>query len=308
MENEVVEAKAYGIKKEDEKRMTSNLETILAEREILKDAYLDVIELEVSQENLHIFKALRLKVRTNRTSIEKWRVSQKDVFLKGGRFVDSKAKSEIIVNEDWEEKLYDAEKHFENIEIERLKALQLERQKRLSVYVEDADQRDLAKFEEDEFEAIFQMNKKSFEDNIEAEKKAEALRVETDRKEQEERERIAKENAKLKAEAEAREKQIEKERLEREKSAKIESDKLAKIEAEAKRLNDERIAKEKAEAEAEKTKIETELNKGDAEKVKDLIKDFQELKEKYTFKSAKNKKMYSDVGGLIDKTTNFINK
>ena len=308
MENEVVEAKAYGIKKEDEKRMTSNLETILAEREILKDAYLDVIELEVSQENLHIFKALRLKVRTNRTSIEKWRVSQKDVFLKGGRFVDSKAKSEIIVNEDWEEKLYDAEKHFENIEIERLKALQLERQKRLSVYVEDADQRDLAKFEEDEFEAIFQMNKKSFEDNIEAEKKAEALRVETDRKEQEERERIAKENAKLKAEAEAREKQIEKERLEREKSARIESDKLAKIEAEAKRLNDERIAKEKAEAEAEKTKIETELNKGDAEKVKDLIKDFQELKEKYTFKSAKNKKMYSDVGGLIDKTTNFINK
>ena len=96
--------------------------------------------------------------------------------------------------------------------------------------------------------------------------------------------------------------------MEREKSAKIESDKLAKIEAEAKRLNDERIAKEKAEAEAEKTKIETELNKGDAEKVKDLIKDFQELKEKYTFKSAKNKKMYSDVGGLIDKTTNFINK
>jgi len=57
MKNEVVEAKAYGIEKEDEKRMTSNLETILAEREILKDAYLDVIELDVSQENLHIFKS-----------------------------------------------------------------------------------------------------------------------------------------------------------------------------------------------------------------------------------------------------------
>jgi len=319
MKNEVVEAKAYGIEKEDEKRMTSNLETILAEREILKDAYLDVIELDVSQENLHIFKSLRLKVRTNRTSIEKWRVAQKDVFLKGGRFVDSKAKAEIIVNSDWEEKLYDAEMHFEKIEIERIKALQLERQERLSVYVEDADQRDLAKFADDEFEAIFQMNKKSFENKIESEKKAEDLRIETERKEQEEREKIAKENAKLKSEAEAREKQIEKERLEREKLAKIESDRLANIEAErvskeneAKKIQAkkerERISKAKIEAEAEKAKIEYELNKGDAEKVNDLIKDLQELKEKYTFESAKNKKMYSDVGGLIDKVTNFINK
>jgi len=54
--------------------------------------------------------------------------------------------------------------------------------------------------------------------------------------------------------------------------------------------------------------LEAELNKGDAAKVKDLIADLESLKTKYSFKSAKNKKMYSDVNLLIDKVINHIHK
>ena len=65
----------------------------------------------------------------------------------------------------------------------------------------------------------------------------------------------------------------------------------------------ERKAKEE-----EKARIEAELNKGDAAKVKDLIADLTFLKTKYSFKSAKNQKMYTDVYSLIDKVINHIEK
>jgi len=338
MNEELIKSETFGIEESKANELTKGLETILAEREVLKESYLDVIELEVVKENLSTFKELRLMIVKNRTKgIEKWHKQNKAFFLAGGRFVDAIKNKEIIVNKDWEEKLLSAEKHFENIEKERVEKLQNERVEKLSKYVEDADQRDLAKFEEDEFEAVFQMNKKTHDDRIAADKKAEKERVEAERKEQEERDRIAKENAKLKAEADAREKKIEAERIERERLAKIESDKQAKIEAErlakeneAKKIQAEKERKQKeaheielkkerertakieaeikAKEAAEETRLQNELKKGDSEKVKDLITDLKILKTKYKFKSKANNKMYSQVNELLDKTINHINK
>lgn len=136
--------------------------------------------------------------------------------------------------------------------------------------------------------------------------------------------RIAKRNAQLEIEAkEAREKaaavkaaadlKIKKEReaaqeklkLEREKAAKaskIEADKRAALEADiAKR------EKEKAEKEAaEKASIQAELSKGDAEKLDDIVCDIVSIKTKYSFKSDRYKKMYSDVNNLLDKVVEHI--
>lgn len=150
---------------------------------------------------------------------------------------------------------------------------------------------------------------------------------------EEEQERIKKENERLEKERIAREKEIE---AERKKQAdmlakqKAESDRLAKIEIEkAEKLRKEQEAilekerQEKAELKAkleakaeaerkakeeEKARIEAELNKSDATKVKDLIADITFLKTKYSFKSAKNQKMYADVCTLIDKVINHIEK
>lgn len=78
-----------------------------------------------------------------------------------------------------------------------------------------------------------------------------------------------------------------------------------------KKAEAERIAKEQAElkAIADKEALrQVELNKGDAEKVKELVDELGLLKEKYSFKSESNQKMYSEFGVLIDKTINHILK
>lgn len=97
----------------------------------------------------------------------------------------------------------------------------------------------------------------------------------------------------MKKEREAYEAKLKTERDERER---VQKELEAKAEA-------ERKAKE-----AEEARIQSELNKGDAAKVKDLIHDLETLKTKYSFKSAKNKKMYADVSVLIDKVINHIKK
>lgn len=243
-----------------------------------------------------------------------------------------------------EDNLKERENYFEIQEQKRLEALQNERAELLSKYVEDAHERDLVKFADDEFQALLQMKKKEQEDRIAAEKKAEEERIAKEKAEAEERERIRKENEQLRKEAEERERLA---KIEAEKRAKEEAERKAKEEAErkareekerkereayeaklkAEREEKERIereerakrekleaelkAKEDAEQKAkeeEAARLQAELNKGDAAKVKDLIADLDFLKTKYSFKSAKNTKMYADVSVLIDKVINHIEK
>jgi len=118
------------------------------------------------------------------------------------------------------------------------------------------------------------------------------IRIETERLEREEVERKAREEKERK-EWEAHESAL---RKEREAKEKVEAELKAKRETEAK-------------AEAERlANIEAELNKGDAAKVRDLVQDLESLKSKYQFKSQKNRKMYDNVGILIDKVIDFIRK
>lgn len=232
-----------------------------------------------------------------------------------------------------EDNLKERENYFEIQEQKRLEELQLERAEKLAPYVEDAHERDLAKFANDEFDALLAMKKKEQEDRIAAEKKAEEERMAKEKAEAEERDRIIKENEQLRKEAEEREKKA---KIKAEKIAKEERERQAKAEAEkkerekkerkereiyeaklkAEREEKERIkreleAKAKLERKAkeeEKARLEAELSKGDADKVKDLIADINSLKTKYSFKSAKNKKMYVDVCLLLDKVINHIEK
>jgi len=126
-------------------------------------------------------------------------------------------------------------------------------------------------------------------------------------------EQIRKDNERLKKEAEAKERKRladEKKRRDAEEKLRIENDaKIASERAERERLakelqdkkdEEERIERQKTEA------LESELKKGDAEKVIDLIEDLESLKTKYEFKSAGYKKMYSDVSILIDKVVTHI--
>jgi len=128
-------------------------------------------------------------------------------------------------------------------------------------------------------------------------------------------EQIRKDNLRLQKEAEEKElKRIAEEKKQQEKAEKERKQheaELKKIQEEndriAKELNDKRIAEEKAEAER-LVNIEAEKNKGDADKVRDLINDLESLKTKYQFTSQKNKVMYSNIQILLDKVIAHIKK
>lgn len=297
---------------------------------------------EITSELTSKAKRLRLDIAKVRISTEKIRKEQKDEYLRAGKAIDGVSNILKWAISDKEHALKSIEDHFDNLEKERLENLQLERVGLLKKYVDDAQERELSSMESDVWDAYLSSKKKQYEDRIEAENKAEEDRIAKEKAEAAERLRISKENEKLKKEAkekelarlaeekkrqeietarlkkEAEEKKkrdlaLEAERLEREEVLKAEREARLKAEQEAekKRLALETELKAKIEAEKEAKEkaeiaIQNELNKGDEDKVVDLINELKNIKKKYSFKSAKNKKMFNDTQTLIDKVVAHI--
>jgi hypothetical protein len=287
----------------------------------------------VSKELIKDAKRLRLDIGKVRIQTGKLKDEQKKYIKLQDKAIMGVHNILVYAVTEKEDKLKEIEKHFEIQEAKRLQELQEEREKLLSPFVEDAHERDLSKFEQDEFNALLQAKKKQYEDAIKAEEDALKERAEKEAREEEERKALEAENQRLKQEAEEREKEREKaeakrlvqemkanqerrrkEREEQERRDKIERELKAKVRAEeeAKRKIEEELkAKARAEEEAKRKAEEAhqaELSKGDADKVKDLIADLEALKTKYSFKSAANKSMYQSVGILLDKVVGHIKK
>ena len=219
MSAEIIKAEDYGLESTKANELTSGLSIVKEEKELLKAEFKEVSKLEITAENIPTFRALRLKVRDNRTKrLDKWKTAQKAYFLAGGNFVQAIYNKEVLENKNMEDFLTDAEKFFENQEKERIAKLQEQRALLLSEYVEDANERDLASMEQDVWESYLEVKKNAHIAKVEAEYKAEKERQAQIKKEEAEREAQRLENLRLKAEAEKREAEIkaEKERLERE--------------------------------------------------------------------------------------------
>lgn len=334
MENEIV-LSSSGLEEKQEAEIKNGLSTIIKEREALIESFENVIQEEISEENIPMFKTLRIQIRDNRTKgIEPWHTANKAFFLNGGKFVDSIKNKEILINKRMEDALSTCEKHFEIQEENRLKELQAEREGLIAEFLfEGEEHREYAKMDDELWTAIFESKKKAHADNLEVLRKAEEERIAKEKAEEEARIAMQEENERLKKEAEDKAKD---DKIEADKRAKIEADRLAKeakekaiadaklkAEQDAKqKLEDELKAKAEAEAkriakakqdeeDAIKSKAEAEqleLKKGDSDKVQDLKNDLEALKTKYSFKSAKYKKTYTDVNILIDKVINHINQ
>jgi glycerol-3-phosphate cytidylyltransferase-like family protein len=248
-----INPEAFGLELVKAQDMVSGLTTTIVERSVLRDAYLDVIELPINAETLPIFKELRLKIVKNRTQgIEKWHKTNKAFYLAGGRFVDAIKNKEVLVNEEMEAKLLEGEKYFENLEKEAKRVLNLERIERVKPYIEDAYAMDFSEMNDYDFDD-FVLGKKTRFENEAKERESEAKRLEAERLSKIEKQKeIEAENAILKAKLDA-------ERLEAQRLAKIEADKNDKLEAElkakldaeneAKKIEAERLEYEKKEAE-----------------------------------------------------------
>lgn len=126
---EVVNPTEFGIEPAKANELIGDLPQIKAEREILAQQYSQVILLDIEQpETSKKARELRLQIRDNRTKkIEPWHKATKEVFLRGGQFIDAVKKKEVAENIRMEETLENIEKHFENKEKERKAILNAER-------------------------------------------------------------------------------------------------------------------------------------------------------------------------------------
>ncbi len=358
----IVDPKEFGLEEKQAKTITKGLSQILEEREILSKEYARVVKLEITEENIPIFKALRLQISKNRTKgVETWRKTNKEYWLRGGQFIDAVGRKESSENIRMEDALRSNEEHFDNIEKERLEKLQEDRASKMAKYDPDHTHMDmLGKISESAFEDMLVGAKVRFEtkqaeekkiedDRIAKEKQAQllsereckllpfsdyfdvnSLKIDTteedfnkfmdsakkSKKESDDRaEKQRLENKRLKEEADEREVKIKAENDERDRitaEMKAESDAILQKEREEKqKIESELRVKKEAEEKAESDRlvvIELELKKGDSAKIKDLISDLETLKSKYEFKSKANQSKYAQVGGLIDKVVNYINR
>ena len=268
MKNEVekINSEEFGLNKDQALKITKGLEQIISERSTLEEQYSEVIKLEITKENIPKFKALRLQISKNRTQgINKWHEANKEFWLRGGQFVDAIKRKEVAENERMEKNLMSNEKHFENLEKERLKKLQESREEELLKYVDDVTGRNLSGMDSDVWDAFIETKKNEHTALLEAEKKAEEERFAKEKAEAEERVRIEKENAELKAKAE-KEKALrlaeeEKSRVEaaniKAKADKVQAELQKKLDAEkairlkVERAEVERKAEEKRKADAD---------------------------------------------------------
>lgn len=322
------------IEKSKAQQIKKTFEPMVEMLQDFESAYDEV--LETSKEGVTrdvTMKAKRLRIDITKVRIEtgKLKDKQKEYIKLEDKAIMGVHNIIVWAVKEKEDVLKQIENHFEIQEQKRLEKLQSDRAEKLSKYVEDAYERDLSKMDEDVWIAYFEAKKREYNDRIEAERKAEEERIAKEKAEAKERERIRKENERLKKEAEEREKRA---KIEAEKRAKLEAKRKAKEGAErrayeaklkAEREEKERIEREerarrekleaelKAKEEAEEKRLaqieadkQDELNKGDAAKVKDLLADLETLKMKYSFKSAKNQKMFNDVKILIDKLITHI--
>lgn len=282
MENAIVKINPveYGLTVETAARIEAQFLPMLEKMTELENEYNAILGLNIEEpKTAKAAKELRLKYVKIRTATADIHKSQKDYFLKGGRFVDGWKNAQLFASQGKEEALERIEKHAENLERERLEKLQLLRVALLADYVENASELALSAMSDDVFEAYLTTKKQQFEDRKAAELKAEADRIAREKAEAEAREAQRLENIRLKEEADKREAEIEKERLaaqkERERVEKENADKLAaerkaaaeeaaRIKAdndaklEAERKERERVEKELSDKKAAEAKAEAE--------------------------------------------------
>lgn len=333
-----INASDYGLEEKKAKQISDMFKPMLDKMVELEKEFNTVVKLKIDKTTIAKAKELRRRYVKTRTGTAEIHQKLKAFYLQGGRFVDAWKNTQLMTSLGIEEKLTAIEKHFEILECERIVRLKEKRFKQLQKYGIDEMPVELGLMTDEVWNNYLTGAKMNYETRKAAELKAEQDSIKREKEEQEERERIRKDNerlrkeaeerdrlakiearkrdkaeadrnAKLQAEREKREK-AEKERIEKEENERKERERLAKIERD-KRLkleNELRLKKEKEEkAETERLAgIEAELRKGDSEKVQDLIDDLQVLKTKYQFQSKENKIMYNKVYTSIGRIIDFI--
>ena len=276
MSNETlpVLASEFGIEEAKALTVYQSFTQKVTERDLLLLSYSELVNQEITESLAKQASDLRKRLVKARTGIADVHKVEKAFYLASGKYIDAVKNKLTLPIEQAEEKLVELENYFINLEKERIAKLKEERIAECTEYAEFIPFGvDLGIISHGDYIKLLNGAKMQFDAKVKAEieakelaDKEEAQRIE---KERIEKERIAKEqeaqrleNARLKAEAEAREKQIEAERKQQAEilaKQKAESDARLKAEADIKaRLEAELKAKKDAEIKAENDRLEAE--------------------------------------------------
>lgn len=262
--NEIVklDPKEYGLEESKARQIEAAFVPMLEKMVELENEFNAITAMPVSEGACCAAKTLRMKyvkVRTGTAAIHK---ELKAFYLAGGRFVDGWKNAQLFASEGMEKKLSEIENHFEIMEQKRREKLSEERKALLAPYEADMLPVDFASMGEYVFGNFLAGAKHTFELKKEAERMAEAERIEKEKAEVEALQKMRLENEWLKAEAidEAkRQEALRKEFMAAEKrkqaelQKQLETERIEKMRLEHEQAEHERILAE-AEAEAEKRK------------------------------------------------------
>lgn len=222
----------------------------------LEPEYLEVIALSLENPMTEIKAADLLKkyvkVRTARNSVHK---IEKDFFLNAGRFVDKIKNLGNAETEKREEKLESIKNHYANLEKERIQKLADSRNELLKQFDFEGSLINLGSMDDNVWVSFLAGTKLKYKEKKAEEARVAEEKIAKEKAEAEDRERISAENAKLKAEVEAKGKQLEAERA----KAKKELDAKEAIRLAEQKKSDELLEAQRKTAEA-KLKVEREAN------------------------------------------------
>lgn len=258
----IIDPKEFGIDLAKAKPISESFLPKIAERDGYVEVYKAILSKELTKETCAEASALRKKLVKVRTGIAEIHKTEKAFYLASGRYVDALKNKITLPIEQMEEELSKIEKHFENLEKERIEKLNQERIAIVAPYLDDVSNLNLAQMDSDVFAAYVSAKKTAYEARIAEQQRIEAERVAAIEAEKAERERIRKENEALRIEAERKEKELaEERRIAEERQKKVEAEaaaerkRLEAIAEQERKEHEKQLAKEKAERE----RIEREL-------------------------------------------------
>jgi hypothetical protein len=185
MKNEVVvvNPQEFGIEENKAMELTIGLNPILESRELLIQKFNEIKDLEVTKENLAVFRTLRLEFQKNRTQgINKWHEVVKEVPLRMGQLIDAIKRNENQTNLNYENPLEEKEKYFQNLEKERIEALKQARIAELEPFSEFVPFGiDLGTLSDADYNNVLNGAKLQLQAKKDAELKAEQERIEAER-------------------------------------------------------------------------------------------------------------------------------
>lgn len=265
-------------------KMREQLETVIVadENDKTNMKLANTIRLGVRQVRLDAektFDAKRAEVQSQMLSYK----TEDQLWLKAKQTMQILTK-EIEENARWKE---ETRQRFE-AEQKELKVQQ--RMVQVAKFAPELQRAEFENMSDDSFNLFVAGIEKQYNDRIEAERKAEEERVAKEKAEAEERKRVRIENERLKAEVEAKEKQLAEERAKAEAEAKAKKDAEAKAAAELK-------AKQDAEKKAKSAPDKAKLN--------DFAKMLDELALP-ELKSEEANKVLTDAKTLLAKVSAFI--